>query len=186
MSKNKLNLSQEQINLIVERSQGDRISLKNELEKIIILSQSKKKLNIADILRLTNLKENYDVSDLVDNCLVRNKKKVLNMLNENIPSNDENVLILRTFLYKLKRLKKLVLEFNKHKNVETTVNLFKPPIFWKDKIIVKQQILNWKLEEIQEFIININNIECLIKKNPQVSNEIVNNMILEKLNTTNI
>ena len=186
LNKNKINLSQEHINLIIERSQGDRVNLKNELDKIIILSQSKKKFYIDDILKLTNLSENYSASELVDYCLCKNKKKTLNMLNENISSSDENVLILRTFLYKLKRLKKLVLEFNKNKNIETTVNSFKPPIFWKDKITVKQQIMNWKLGEIQEFIININDTECLIKKNPQISNEIMNNMILEKINNTNI
>ena len=186
LNKNKINLSQEHINLIIERSQGDRVNLRNELEKIIILSQSKKKFDIDDILKLTNLRENYSASELVDYCLCKNKKKTLNMLNENISSSDENVLILRTFLYKLKRLKKLVLEFNKNKNIETTVNSFKPPIFWKDKITIKQQIINWKLDEIQEFIININNTECLIKKNPQISNEIMNNMILEKINNTNI
>ena len=186
LNKNKINLSQEHINLIIERSQGDRINLKNELEKIIILSRSKKKFDIDDILKLTNLSENYSISELVDYCLCKNKKKTLNILNENISSSDEKVLILRTFLYKLKRLKKLLLEFNKNKNIETTVNSFKPPIFWKDKIIVKQQIMNWKLDEIRQFIVNINNTECLIKKNPQISNEIMNNMILERLNTTNI
>ena len=186
LNKNKINLSQEHINLIIERSQGDRINLKNELEKIITLSQSKKKFDINDILKLTNLSENYSASELVDYCLCKNKKKTLNILNENISSGDENVLILRTFLYKLKRLKKLVLEFNKNKNIEATVNSFKPPIFWKDKIIVKQQIMNWKLDEIRLFIVKINNIECLIKKNPQISNEIMNDMILEKLSTTNI
>ena len=41
---NKINLSSENINLIIERSQGDRISLKNELQKIINLSQNNKKL----------------------------------------------------------------------------------------------------------------------------------------------
>ena len=186
LNKNKIDLSQEHINLIIERSQGDRINLKNELEKIIILSQSKKKFDIDDILKLTNIRENYSASELVDYCLCKNKKKTLNILNENISSSDENVLILRTFLYKLKRLKKLVLEFNKNKNIEATVNSFKPPIFWKDKIIVKQQIMNWKLDEIRLFIVKINNIECLIKKNPQISNEIMNDMILEKLSTTNI
>ena len=81
LNKNKINLSQEHINLIIERSQGDRIKLKNELDKIIILSQSKKKFDIDDILKLTNLSENYSASELVDYCLSKNKKKDLNILN---------------------------------------------------------------------------------------------------------
>ena len=72
---NKINLSSENLNLIIERSQGDRINLKNELQKIINLGQNKKKLDLKDILKLTNLSENYSAGELVDNCLSKNKKK---------------------------------------------------------------------------------------------------------------
>lgn len=185
LNKNKINLSQENLNLIIERSQGDRINLRNELEKIINLGKNKKKIELNDILKLTNLSENYNASELADNCLSKNKKKTLNILNENIQSNDDNILILKTFLYKLKRLRKLKISLNKNNNIEYTINSFKPPIFWKDKSLIKEQIKRWKIDDIEEFIIDINNIEVLIKKNPQISNEIMSNMILEKLEITN-
>ena len=181
LHQNKLNLSQEYLNFIIERAQGDRINLKNELKKIIDFCRGKKKIEFNDILKLTNLSENYDASELVDNCLIKNKKKTLNILNENIPSTDDNILILKTFLYKLKRLRKLRLNFNEEKDIEKVVNSFKPPIFWKDKEIIKKQINIWKLNDIEEFIIDLNNTESLIKKNPQVSNQIINNMILDNL-----
>ena len=117
----------------------------------------------------------------MDNCLIKNKKKTLNILNENIPSTDDNILILKTFLYKLKRLRKLRLNLDEEKDIEKVVNSFKPPIFWKDKEIIKKQINIWKLNDIEEFIIDLNNTESLIKKNPQVSNQIINNMILDNL-----
>tara|TARA_X000000950_G_scaffold104042_1_gene131255 strand:- start:521 stop:1522 length:1002 start_codon:yes stop_codon:yes gene_type:complete len=181
LHQNQLSLSQEHLNFITERAQGDRINLKNELKKIIDFCRGKKKIEFNDILRLTNLSENYDVSELVDNCLIKNKKKTLNILNENIPSTDDNILILKTFLYKLKRLRKLRLNFDEEKDIEKVVNSFKPPIFWKDKEIIKKQINIWKLNDIEEFIIDLNNTESLIKKNPQVSNQIINNMILDNL-----
>mgnify|MGYP001439096816 FL=1 len=181
LHQNQLSLSQEHLNFITERAQGDRINLKNELKKIIDFCRGKKKIEFNDILRLTNLSENYDVSELVDNCLIKNKKKTLNILNENIPSADDNILILKTFLYKLKRLRKLRLNLDEEKDIEKVVNSFKPPIFWKDKEIIKKQINIWKLNDIEEFIIDLNNTESLIKKNPQVSNQIINNMILDNL-----
>ena len=181
LTKNQLNLSQEHLNFIIERSQGDRINLKNELKKIIDFCRDKKKIEFNDIIRLTNLSENYNASELVDNCLVKNKKKTLNILNENIPSTEDNILILKTFLYKLKRLRKLRLNYDKDHDIEKTVNSFKPPVFWKDKEIVKRQINIWKLNDIEEFIIDLNNTESLIKKNPQISNQIINNIILDKL-----
>jgi len=183
---NKINLSSENVNLIIERSQGDRINLKNELQKIINLSQNNKKLELEDILKLTNLSENYSAGELVDNCLSKNKKRTLNILNENIPSSEDNILILRTFLIKLKRLRKLRLNLKENNNIDQAINSFKPPIFWKDKNVIKQQIKIWELNDIENFIVDLNNTESLIKKNPQISNQIMNNMILDKVQNTNI
>ena len=183
---NKINLSSENINLIIERSQGDRINLKNELQKIVNLSQNNKKLELEDILKLTNLSENYSAGELVDNCLSKNKKRTLNILNENIPSSEDNILILRTFLSKLKRLRKLRLNLKENNNIDQVINSYKPPIFWKDKNIIKQQIKIWELNEIESFIVDLNYTESLIKKNPQISNQIINNMILDKIEDTSI
>ncbi len=183
---NKINLSSENINLIIERSQRDRINLKNELQKIINLSQNNKKLELEDILKLTNLSENYSAGELVDNCLSKNKKRTLNILNENIPSSEDNILILRTFLNKLKRLRKLRLNLNENNNIDKVINSFKPPIFWKDKNIIKQQMKIWELNDIESFIVDLNNTESLIKRNPQISTQIINNMILDKVENTNI
>ena len=186
LNEKKINLSQEHLNLIIDRSQGDRISLKNELEKIIDLNITKKKIELEDILKLTNLSENYSASELADNCLIKNEKKTINILNENISSNDDTILILKTFLYKLKRLRKLKQNVNQNNDIEKTINSFRPPIFWKDKEKIKQQIKIWDLNDIEEFIVDLNNTESLIKKNPQISNQIMNNMILDKIKKTNI
>lgn len=186
LNENKINLSQENLNLIIERAQGDRINLKNELQKIVLLSQNKTRVDFSDISKLINLSENYSANELVDNCLCKNKKKTLNILNENIPSSEDNILILRIFLNKLKRLRKLRLNLRKSNNIDQIINAFKPPIFWKDKDIIKQQIKIWNLNDIETFIVDLNNTESLIKKNPQVSNQILNNMILDKFKDTSI
>ena len=186
LNENKINLSQEHLNIVIERSQGDRINLKNELKKITNFYEGERKIELSDILKLTNLSENYSTSELVDNCLCKNRKKTLNILNENIPTSEENILILRTFLNKLKRLRKLRLNLDQNGNVDQTINSFKPPIFWKDKNIIKQQIKIWELNDIESFIVDLNNAESLIKKNPQISNQIINNMILDKFKETNI
>ena len=183
---NEINLSQENLNLIIERSQGDRTNLLNELNKIITFSKNKKKRSFEDINQIPSLSENYSASELTDNCLSKNKKKTLNILNENIPSSEDNILILRTFLNKLKRLRKLRLNLDQNSNVDQVINSFKPPIFWKDKNIIKQQIKIWKLNDIESFIVDLNNVESLIKRNPQISNQIINNMILDKIEGTNI
>ena len=181
----KIKISPQNINLIIEKSKGNRISLKNELKKIESFSLKKLSIELSDILKLTNLAENYNVSELTDQCLARNKKKTLNILNENNPSSEDNILILKTFLYKLKRLKKLKLELEIKKNTDSVISSYKPPIFWKDKDMIKQQLKIWSLSQIKSLINKTNEMELLIKKNSQISNQIINNFILERLETPN-
>ena len=102
-SENKINISQQNINLLIERSNKDRMNLNNELNKIKIYMQNKKGISLEEILKLTNLAENFSISELVDNSLVKNKKKTLTILNENNFSSDDSILILRIYLSKLKK-----------------------------------------------------------------------------------
>ena len=182
---NKISLSQETINLIIERCKGDRENLNNELKKIENYAKSEKRISIEDILKLSNLAENYNASELTDNCLAKNIKKTANILNENNYSNEDCILIVRTLLTKAKRLLKLQEEVKKNKNIEQVITNFKPPIFWKDKEIVKQQINYWPLEKIINMIENINEIELLIKKNSTNSLNILSNFIISQSTTSN-
>ena len=182
---NKISLSQETINLIIERCKGDRENLNNELKKIENYAKSERRISIEDILKLSNLAENYNASELTDNCLAKNIKKTANILNENNYSNEDCILIVRTLLTKAKRLLKLQEEVKKNKNIEQVITNFKPPIFWKDKEIVKQQINYWPLEKIINMIENINEIELLIKKNSTNSLNILSNFIISQSTTSN-
>ena len=182
---NKINISTQNMNFIIERSRNNRSNLKNELEKIKSFCYEKKIIEFDEILKLTNSSENYNTSELIDQCLIRNKKKVINMLNENIPTIEDNILIVRTFLNKLKRLKKLKIEIENKKSVEQVISSFRPPIFWKDKDIIKQQLKVLSLGEIQTYIKKINNLELLIKKNSKFSYQITNGFVLEMLDFPN-
>ncbi len=181
----KIKISSQNINLIIERSKGNRINLKNELEKIANFSQKKLSIDLNEILKITNLAENYNFSELTDQCLAKNRKKTFNILNENNPSPEDNIIILKNFLFKLKRLKKLKKNLNIEKNSDTVISAYKPPIFWKDKEIIKKQLNIWSLNQIQKTIIKINELENLVKNNSQISSLIVNNFIIESLKSTN-
>ena len=140
----------------------------------------KKKIDYGEILKLTNLAENYDISELVENSLAKNRRKTLNILNENNFGTEDCVLIIRIFLFKLKRLLKLKTEFIKNKNLEKTISAYKPPIFWKEKELLKHQVKIWDYNNIKNLIINTNNLEYEIKKNPNISIYLVTDFILEK------
>ena len=176
----KVPISQQAINLIVQRSRGDRQNLNNELEKLTSFMKNKNKIEMQDILKLTNLAENYNVSELVDSCLSKNSKKTINILNENNYSIDDCILIIKTFLIKSKRLVKLNIELKKSTNIEATISNFKPPIFWKDKDVIKQQMKSWSIDEATKLIYQINTTELLIKKYSNNSINILSNFIIEK------
>ena len=180
LRENKIVISQEHINLIVNRCNGDRGVLKNELEKIKFLSISKKKLSTEDILKISNLVENHEISELVDNCLAKNQKKIINIMSENNFNNEDCIVIVRTFLNKLKRLSNLIINYTNNKNLEKTIANAKPPIFWKDKQLVKAQISKWTYEQIKKLIFEINEIELQIKQNKLNPINIVSNFILDK------
>ncbi len=181
----KIPLSQQNINLLIERSRGDRINLYNELEKIENFSKNKKLVKLEEILKLTNLSKNFDLTELVDYSLAKNKRKTLNILNENIFVGEDSILILRIFIRKLKRLLKIHLQNINEKNFEKTISSFKPPIFWKEKDIIKEQLKIWNYDRIQQLLIKVNKIELLVKKNPSNSTNLVTNFILEQSNSPN-
>lgn len=180
---NKIQISQQAINLIINRCRGDRQNLKNELNKIESFIKNKKKIEISEILQLTNLAENYSVTELVDNCLAKNKNKTLNILNENNYNLEDCIIVIRTMLAKSKRLLKLFQEIKISNNIDSAISSIKPPIFWKDKQIVKDQINKWSHKNVELLIFRINEIELLIKKNSSISLSVLSDFIIEQAST---
>ena len=181
---NKVLISQQTTNIIVERCRGDRQNLNNELQKIQSFIKGKNKIDLKDLVKLTNLAENYDVSELIDGCLAKNRKKTVNILNENNFSLEDCIVIIRIFLIKSKRLLKILQNFGKQNNIDNVISSIKPPIFWKDKEIVKQQIKNWSYKNIEDLIFKISEVELLIKKNSNNSINILSDFIIEQATTS--
>ena len=179
----KIPISQSNINLIVTKCNGDRQNLFNELEKIENYSKSEKKINTEILIKLTNLIENHGVSELIDNCLAKNKKKIIYILNENNFSNEDCVLITRTFLNKSKKILPLTKEYELNKNIDQVLSSAKPPIFWKDKEITKQQIYKWSPESLRALIYKLNELEFLVKKNINNSIYLITDFILDQVTT---
>ncbi|MDA7462556.1 DNA polymerase III subunit delta [Candidatus Pelagibacter ubique] len=174
----KIPISQQLINVLVERSRGDRKNLNNELEKIENFSLNKKNLNIKEIIKLTNLADNYSASELVDHSLAKNTRKTVTILGENNYSDEDNIIIIRTLLAKLKRLVKIYDLVDEKNNIEQAISACKPPIFWKDKPLVTQQISSWKKDGLEQLIYKTNEIELLVKKNSVLAKNILADFII--------
>ena len=178
LRKRNISISPSDINSIALKCNGDRENLFNELKKIESYSKSGKKLTSENIFKLTNMIENYSISELVDSCLAKNEKKIQRILNENNFSNEDCVIITRTFLIKAKKILILSKNYEESKNIDVTISSAKPPIFWKDKEITKQQVFKWSPDKIKELIYKISELELLVKKNINNSLNLITDFII--------
>jgi len=175
----KISISQETINLLISRCNGDRGHLNSELDKILIYMNDKKNINLEEIYKLTNLAENFSINELVDTSLSKNSQKTSEILNESNYKSEDGILILRTFLQKAKRLLNLYEGQSGNISFDSLINDYKPPIFWKDKPIVKRQLESWSTAKIRDLIAKINKTEIFLKKNNSIGQMLVFNFIYE-------
>ncbi len=178
-------ISQQLINVLIERSRGDRKNLYNELQKIENFTLNKKSINLQELIKLTNLADNYSVSELTDHSLAKNTRRTVTILNENNYSDEDNIIIIRTFLAKLKRLLKIHELVDEKRNIDQAISSFRPPIFWKDKTVVTKQIRSWGKNELRNLIYDSNNIEFLIKRNSTIGKNILSDFIINNSKKTN-
>ena len=178
LNKNKIKLSMESVNLLISRCSGNRGNLITELEKILNYSKSNRKINFDVVQKLSNLAENYDLNELADSYLSKNKRNIAKILNENNFSEEDCILLLRTILMKSKRLMNIIERLKINKNIDEVISSTKPPIFWKDKENVKIQVNTWELDELKNKIYQINEIETLVKTNFKNSLNLVSDFIV--------
>ena len=175
----KIAISQETINLLVNRCSGDRGNLKSELDKILIYMENKRNISLEEIFKLTNLAENFSINDLVDTSLSKNSRKISEIINESNYKAQDGIIILRTFLQKAKRLLRLYEAQNENESFDNLINNYKPLIFWKDKPIVRRQLENWSKSKIKDLIEEINKTEIFLKKNSSISLMLAFNFVYE-------
>ncbi len=178
LNENKIKISRETLNLLINRASGERQNLQSELDKILNYSQTNTTISFDVINKLSNLSENYEVNELANNYLAKNTKNVSKILNENNYSNEDCILILRTLLNKSKKLLEIIKKNEQLKNIDQVLSSTKPPIFWKDKENIKIQAKSWKLKDLKNKIYEMNNVETLIKSNSKNSLNIISDFIV--------
>lgn len=184
LKQNNISLSQSDVNIVINKCAGDRKNLLNELDKIKYFTLRNKQIKTDEILKLINLAEDHSISELIDNCLAKNNKKTINILNENNYTVEDCFLITRTLLNKSKRLFELKKKMKKNSNVDEIISSYKPPIFWKDKENIKIQINNWSLENIENLIYKSMDLELLIKKNSINSINMISDFLINESKKT--
>ena len=182
---NNISISSENINLILEKCSGDRKNLQNEMNKILNFSFKKNKITKEEILKLVSSQEGENYFELIDLCLAMNHFKVINIINNNSFNKNDAIILIRSFLSRLKRLVELKKIQNKKGNIKETIDFFKPSIFWKDKEIVQKQMEFWTLERIYILIEELNTLELKFKRNYELSNNLIFDLIINTSKNAN-
>jgi len=179
LKKNNIMLSQETVNLLIEKSNSDRNNLRNEIKKIHSYSLNKKKLELNDIKSLLNFSGDYKSDIFINECLCGNINQYKKIISEFYVNTINQILLLRILSNKIRRLLKIKAEESKSNNVVNLINNIKPAIFWQEKPLVKKQLSIWSLNDLKKIVVQINDIELLCKKNPKISKIIFFNFFSE-------
>ena len=157
------------MNLLIEKSNNDRNNLKNEIEKIKSFALSKKKIETDEIKSIINFSGEYKSDSLINECLcghILQYKKIMSELYINVINQIFLLRILNNKIQRLLNMKELEANYD---SLDSLLNASKPPIFWKEKPMVKKQLTIWSLNDLKKTIHEINDTEVLCKKNPQIS-----------------
>ena len=164
-------LSTQNINLIMNNCNLDRIKLSNEIEKIIIFFQNKK-IDTEKLRILLNDRINEDFAKLKDEALMGNKQNTNKLLSDTIIDEEKNIYYLNLINQRLHRLLEIK-NNSKVSNIEEVIENTKPPIFWKDKQNFIKQAKSLSIENI-EFILNQTyKLEKNIKSNSSLNKKLL-------------
>lgn len=177
-------LSAENINLIVDNCNLDRIKLNNELEKIFSYFTNKK-INNKELEKILDIRINDNFNLLKDAALNGNKIETNKLLSDTIIDADKNVFYLALINQRLNKIAEAA-QLSKTTNLEDAINRIKPPIFWKDKPNFKEQVNKWNKGKIKLILKKTYDLEVKIKSDSLIEkNVLVKKLIVDMCNMAN-
>ena len=164
-------LSKEVVNLILDNSGLDRLKLNNELNKIIIYFKDKQ-LDLNNLYKLLDDRINDSFNNLKDAAINGDKKETNKLLCDTIIEQEKASLYFAIINLSLNKLNQFY-AIEKKVNVEKTIDLIKPKIFWKDKPMFIQQTKKWNSEKIKTAVNLIYNTEIIYKSKSYIPKNVL-------------
>ena len=113
--------------------------------------------------------EEYKSDNFINECLCGNISQYKKILSELFLNTVDQIFFLRILSNKIHRLLNMKKIQQDYKSLDNLLNTAKPPIFWKEKPLIKKQMTIWNFNDLKKIVIEINSVEILCKKNPQSS-----------------
>tara|TARA_X000000950_G_scaffold46957_1_gene54126 strand:+ start:218 stop:1210 length:993 start_codon:yes stop_codon:yes gene_type:complete len=160
-------LTNENINLIIENCNLNRVKLLNELNKIEVFFNNKT-LEKNKLEKLLNIKINDSFAALRDEALNGNKIRTNKLISDTIFEAEKNTFYLSLINQRLHKLLELAI-LAKSSSIEQAINNMRPPIFWKDKTVFISQAKKWNEEKIRVLLNKTYNLEYNLKSNSSMN-----------------
>ena len=172
-------LSTQVINFIIQNTGLDRSKVNNEIKKIESCFLEKK-IDLEKIDLLLNIKTNEDFNKLKDEALNGNKITTNKLLADTVFESENNIYYLSSINQRINKLYEIEKMKQNNSNVETLVSNLKPPVFWKDKPILIEQINKWNKDKIQIALKKTYSVELQIKTSSSIKNDLlIKNLIVD-------
>lgn len=181
--KNFSGINNEVLNLLIENCSKDRSKLKNELEKIKSYFIDSN-INISELKKLLNFKEDGDLDEIRDSVLIGDRNKTNKLLSSTVINSEKNILFISILMQRLSRIEEVIK--NNKGNISLAIENLKPPIFWKDKKMFINQVNIWKRETLRKALSDIYNVELKIKTNSVIDKSIIlRKLVIDLCNLAN-
>ena len=168
-------LSPENINMIIENCNLDRIKLNNELSKIITYFDNKN-LETEKLIALLNIDINDDFNLLKDEALNGNKLRTNKLIGVSVLEEQKNFYYINLINQRLHKLAEIIV-LAKNNTLEMALDKIKPPIFWKEKANFLYQAKKWNLIKIKKILNKSYDLEIKVKSDPIIKK----NVLIKKL-----
>jgi len=168
-------LSPENINMIIENCNLDRIKLNNELSKIITYFDNKN-LETEKLIALLNIDINDDFNLLKDEALNGNKLRTNKLIGVSVLEEQKNFYYINLINQRLHKLAEIIV-LAKNNTLEMALDKIKPPIFWKEKANFLYQAKKWNLIKIKKILNKSYDLEIKVKSDPTIKK----NVLIKKL-----
>ena len=178
---NKISVSREFLNSIFEVNSLNRQDINDAITKIQLIQSTSniKEENLKNIFYSSSHNDNFEI---INFCLLGDKKNINKVLSniyiQGINFNE----ILAALKYKVNKLIEISVSNTSDSNVNQLVENYKPPIFWKEKNMVKEQLRRWTNGELNKLMEIIYETEINCKKNYEISNTILQQFIVSTSN----
>jgi len=178
---NKISVSMEFLNSIFEVNSLNRQDINDVITKIQLIQSTSniKEENLKNIFHSSSHNDNFEI---INFCLLGDKQNINKVLSniyiQGINFNE----ILAALKYKVDKLIEISVSNTSNLNVNQLVENYKPPIFWKEKNMVKEQLRRWTNGELNKLMEIIYDTEINCKKNYEISNTILQQFIVSTSN----